>query len=46
MPKPFNPYSSDQKVAILRRHLIGRAFIADLCDEFKIHRKVALIGRF
>ena len=37
MPKTRNQYSADQKVAILRRHLIDRISIADLCDEYKIH---------
>jgi len=37
MPKTRNQYSADQKVAILRRHLIDRTSIADLCDEYKIH---------
>jgi len=37
MPKTRNQYSADQKVAILQRHLIDRTFIADLCDEYKIH---------
>ncbi len=37
MPKSRNQYSADQKVAILRRHLIDRIPIAELCDEYKIH---------
>ena len=30
------PYPADQKVAILRRHLVDRIPIADLCEEYKI----------
>ena len=37
MPKSRNQYSADQKVAILRRHLIDRIPITELCDEYKIH---------
>ena len=37
MPKTRNQYLADQKVAILRRHLIDRTSIAELCDEYKIH---------
>ena len=37
MSKTRNHYSADEKVAILRRHLIDRTSIADLCDEYKIH---------
>lgn len=36
MPKPRKNYSADEKVAILRRHLIDRVSVADLCDEYKI----------
>jgi transposase len=27
----------EQKVAILRRHLVEKTPVSDLCDEFKIH---------
>ena len=37
MPENRNPpYSADQQVAILRRHLVDRIPIADLCEEYKI----------
>lgn len=29
--------SSEQKVSILRRHLVEGTAVSDLCDEFKIH---------
>jgi hypothetical protein len=31
MRKTRNKYSADEKVAILRRHLIDRISVADLC---------------
>ena len=30
-------YSAEEKVAILRRHLIDQVPISDLCDEYKLH---------
>lgn len=30
------PFPADQKVAILRRHLVDRIPINDLCEEYKI----------
>ena len=36
MRKPRKNYSADEKVAILRRHLIDRVSVADLCDEHQI----------
>ena len=29
-------FSVDQKVAILRRHLVDKVAVSDLCDEYKI----------
>jgi len=37
MPKTRNQYSADQKVTMMRRHLIDRIFVADRCNEYKIH---------
>jgi transposase len=36
MRKPRKSYSPAEKVAILRRHLIDRVAISDLCDEYKL----------
>ena len=36
MRKTRKNYSADEKVAILRRHLIDRISVADLCDELQI----------
>jgi transposase len=33
-------YSTEQKVAILRRHLIDRVPVSDLCDEYKLQPSV------
>jgi transposase-like protein len=36
MRKPRKNYTPVEKVAILRRHLIDRVPISDLCDEYKL----------
>lgn len=36
MRKTRKNYSADEKVAILRRHLIDRVSVSDLCDELHI----------
>lgn len=35
--KEASPFSPDQKVAILKKHLVGRKPVSDIGDEFKIH---------
>ena len=34
---PDQIFSADQKVAIVRRHLLENVPVSDLCDEFGIH---------
>jgi transposase len=36
MRKPRKSYSPAEKVAILRRHLIDRVPISDLCDQYQL----------
>lgn len=36
MHKGHRPFSAQDKVAILMRHLVDRARVADLCDEHRI----------
>jgi transposase len=36
MRKPRKNYTPAEKVAILRRHLIERVPVSDLCDEYKL----------
>lgn len=36
MRKPRKNYTPVEKVAILRRHLIDRVPVSDLCDEYKL----------
>jgi len=36
MRKPRKSHSPHEKVAILRRHLIDRVAVSDLCDEYQI----------
>ncbi len=36
MRKPCKNYTPAEKVAILRRHLIDRVPVSDLCDEYKL----------
>ena len=33
-------YTAEQKAAILRRHLIDKVAVADLCDEYKLQPSV------
>ena len=36
MRKPRKNYTAIEKVAILRRHLIDRVPVSDLCDEYQL----------
>jgi transposase len=36
MRKPRKSYTPAEKVAVLRRHLIDRVPISDLCDEYQL----------
>jgi transposase len=36
MRKPRKSYTPPEKVAILRRHLIDRVPVSDLCDEYQL----------
>ena len=36
MRKPRKNYTPSEKVAILRRHLIDRVPVSDLCDEYQL----------
>ena len=36
MRKPRTHYTPPEKVAILRRHLIDRVPVSDLCDEYRL----------
>jgi transposase len=36
MRKPRKNYTSAEKVAILRRHLIDRVPVSDLCDQYQL----------
>ena len=36
MRKPRKNYSPAEKVAILRRHLIDRVPVSDLCDQYQL----------
>jgi transposase len=36
MRKPCKLYTAVVKVAILRRHLVERAALSDLCDQYEI----------
>jgi transposase-like protein len=40
MRKPRKHYTPPEKVAILRRHLIDRVPISDLCDEYDLQPTV------
>jgi transposase len=40
MRKKRKTYAPDEKVGIIRRHLLDGAAIADLCDEYGLHPTV------
>ena len=37
MTKKRRKFSADQKVAFIRKHLIEKIPVSDICDEFKIN---------
>jgi transposase len=37
MPKQRKYHSPEEKVSILRRHLIDKVSVSDVCDEYDIH---------
>ena len=37
MPKKRKYHSPQEKVSILRRHLIDKVAVSDVCDEYDIH---------
>ncbi len=36
MRKPRKNYTASEKIAILRRHLVDRVPVSDLCDEYQL----------
>jgi transposase-like protein len=40
MAKPRKQYSPAEKIAILRRHLIDKVPVSDLCDEYQLQPTV------
>ena len=41
MPRKYRSnYTADQKVAILRRHLLDNVAVSELCDEYKVQPTV------
>lgn len=45
MKRTRTRYSSEEKVSIVRRHLIDGVLVSDLCDEFGIQPTVFSGGR-
>ena len=45
MRKPRKNYTPVEKVAILRRHLIDRVPVSDLCDEYQLSPTCSTSGR-
>jgi transposase-like protein len=37
MKKSRRKFSSEEKVRILRRHLVDKVAVSDLCDEYSLH---------
>ena len=40
MRKKRHSYSPEEKVLILKRHLVGREAVSDLCDEYQLQPKI------
>lgn len=40
MRKKRHNYTAEEKVCMLRRHLIDKVAVSDLCDEYKLQPKV------
>jgi transposase-like protein len=40
MKRKRNKYTGEEKVAILKRHLVDRIAVSDLCDEYKLNPTV------
>ena len=40
MRKKRHNYSPEEKVCILKRHLVGREAVSDLCDEYQLQPNV------
>ena len=40
MAKKRNYYSPDQKVQILKKHLVDRIPLSDICDKYDLHPTV------
>ena len=40
MRKKRHNYSPEEKVIILKRHLVERVLVSDLCDEYQLQPKV------
>jgi len=40
MRKKRHNYSPEEKVIILKRHLVGREPVSDLCDEYKLQPNI------
>ena len=41
MRKPRKHYASAEKVSLLRRHVIDRVPVSDLCYEYPSHRSIS-----
>ena len=40
MRKPRNNYTAEEKVAILKRHLVEKTPVSDLCDELSLRPSI------
>ena len=40
MRKKRHNYSPEEKVFILKRHMVGREAVSDLCDEYQLQPKI------
>lgn len=40
MKKKRNNYTAEEKVIILKRHLVDKIPVSDICDQYKLHPTV------
>lgn len=45
MRKERKHYTGEEKVAILRRHLLDKVPVSDLCDELDCSQRYSIVGK-
>ena len=45
MKKKRNNYTAEEKVSILKRHLVDKVPVSDLCDKYNLSPTVFTVGK-